>query len=158
MKFRNGMRRLALVGGVLGLIVCGFYAMFPLGQIQVQRAHHSRFEQLASSEVVQKEHACLLRGNGGGSPIIQGENSQATVVNKGTIKSIIWKMDKSILAIETDDGDLVPATEAVSVWQYAPIGLLLLLGFIAPWGFLRAVEWVACGFMKKHERREAPVN
>jgi hypothetical protein len=62
MNPREGTRRLALLLGAVGAIFGGFASYLELHTILEQRARHNRFEQLAASDVVQRERKCLLAG------------------------------------------------------------------------------------------------
>ena len=59
MNLREGTRRLALLLGGLGIIVGGFASYLFLQPALEQRARHSRFEQLANSDVVKQERKTL---------------------------------------------------------------------------------------------------
>src|SRR5271157_5971157 len=58
-NLREGTRRLALLLGVTGAILAGFASYMELQTVLNQRARHNRFEQLATSEVVQQERKNL---------------------------------------------------------------------------------------------------
>ena len=55
MNLREGMRRLALFLGAVGAILGGFASYLELQSVLNQGARHSRFEQLANSDVIQQE-------------------------------------------------------------------------------------------------------
>jgi hypothetical protein len=54
-NLREGMRRLALLLGVVGAILGAFASYLELQPVMRQRANHKRFEQLANSDVVKQE-------------------------------------------------------------------------------------------------------
>jgi hypothetical protein len=54
MNLREGTRRLALLLGAVGAIIGGFASYMQLQTVLDQRARHNRFEQLATSDVVQQ--------------------------------------------------------------------------------------------------------
>jgi hypothetical protein len=54
-NLREGTRRLALLLGTVGAILGGFASYLELQSILNQTERHNRFEQLASSDVVQQE-------------------------------------------------------------------------------------------------------
>lgn len=59
MNLHEGTRRLALLLGVAGVIVGGFASYDYLQTSLNQRARHNKFEQLATSDVVQNERKIL---------------------------------------------------------------------------------------------------
>jgi len=59
MNLREGTRRLALLLGVVGAIGGGFVSYLELQDVLNQRARHSRFDQLATSDVVKQERKIL---------------------------------------------------------------------------------------------------
>jgi hypothetical protein len=59
MNLREGTRRLALLLGVVGVILGGFASYVELQTVLNRRALHNRFEQLATSDVVQQERKRL---------------------------------------------------------------------------------------------------
>lgn len=70
-----------------------------------------------------------------------------SMVNKGGIGTIIWGKNFAIASIETDDGQRLYPTPAPALWSYLLIAILPVLGFIIPWGAIRAIGWVGAGFV-----------
>jgi hypothetical protein len=68
-------------------------------------------------------------------------------VDKGGIKSIQWTKEQGVRSIETEEGQTLYPTRAPAGWTYLLIALLPILGFFIPWGAVRAVGWVAVGFI-----------
>jgi hypothetical protein len=62
MNLKEGTRRLALLLGAVGAIFGGFSSYLELHTILEQGARHNKFEQLADSDVVQRERKCRLAG------------------------------------------------------------------------------------------------
>lgn len=70
-------------------------------------------------------------------------------VNKGGIKTIVWKKDYGVYSIETEDGATLYPTPSLSLWPYLFAAILPLLGFVVPWGSVHALAWVGVGFFEK---------
>jgi len=142
---------LALLLGVAGAIACGFVSYLELQEIQSQSARHNKFEQLATSDAVRQERKTLhsvTEYDAQGNPI-------RSDVNRDGIKTILWDKDhvwndaSGIYSIETDSGqDLFP-TAAPAVWEYLLVVLFPGVGFLIPWGVVRAIGWVGAGFVSK---------
>ena len=62
MNLKEGTRRLALLLGAVGAIFGGFASYLELHTVLEQGARHNKFEQLADSDVVQRERKCRLAG------------------------------------------------------------------------------------------------
>jgi hypothetical protein len=71
----------------------------------------------------------------------------ALTVNKEGIAVIHWTKSLAVASIETQDGQSLYPTPATGAWSYVAIALLPLLGFFIPWGAVRAIGWVAAGFV-----------
>jgi hypothetical protein len=69
----------------------------------------------------------------------------------GGIKKINWRHDFSVESIETEDGQTLYPTPAPAAWLYLLIALLPVLGFVIPWGAVRAIGWVIAGFVHGSE-------
>jgi len=70
-----------------------------------------------------------------------------STVNKGGVKTIRWTKGLGIESLETEDGETLYPTPAPSRWLYLVAAILPALGFALPWGLVRAVGWVAAGFL-----------
>jgi hypothetical protein len=162
MNLKEGTRRLALLLGVVGAILCGFASYVELQSVIRQRADHMRFEQLANSDAVtqskpqsddpisefmglprDKQLAALQQ--------LPPENqdrllAQIKARRKDGIKTILWTKDNGVESIETQDGQTLYPTPAPSAWLYCLIVLFPILGFLIPWAAVRAIGWVGAGF------------
>jgi len=68
-------------------------------------------------------------------------------IDKDGIKTIRWTSDHKVESLETQDGQTLYPTPAPGLWSYVTIAVLPLLGFFIPWGAVRAIGWVAAGFV-----------
>ncbi len=67
-------------------------------------------------------------------------------VDRGGIRAIHWNRDLAVDSIETEGGQtLYPAPEP-SGRTYPLIVVLPVIGFVLPWGAIRAICWVGAGF------------
>ena len=164
MNLREGTRRLALLLGAVGAIFGGACSYAELQTLRNQTARHNQFEQLTNSDIVQatrkriqeSESAPTSRppkqfylSEGRVCPLDAADNSGCwTNVNKGDIKTIHWAKGKGLVveSIEIEDGQTLYPTPAPSRWLYLFSSILPLLGFLIPWGAIRAIRWVAAGF------------
>lgn len=71
----------------------------------------------------------------------------ASTVNEGGIKTIRWTKVLGIESIEMEDGHTLYPTPAPSRWLYLIVATLPILGFAVTYGLVRAVAWVAAGFL-----------
>jgi hypothetical protein len=69
-------------------------------------------------------------------------------VDKGGIKIIHWTKDYGVQSIETEDGQTLYPTPAPSAWLYLLVALFPILGFLIPWGIVRAIAWMVAGFVQ----------
>lgn len=70
----------------------------------------------------------------------------ASTVNNGGIQTIHWSKTLEVQSIETGDGQTLYPTPTPNRWLYLLAAILPLLGFVLPWGLVRAVGWVGAGF------------
>jgi hypothetical protein len=147
MNLHEGTRRLALLLGVAGVIVGGFASYDYLQTSLNQRARHNKFEQLATSDVIQQE-----RKTQAGWDVIDPKTGERTQweqqMDRGGIKTILWTKDHEIESIETEDGQTLFPTPAPAAWEYLLVVLFPVLGFFIPWGSIRAIGWVVTGFAR----------
>jgi len=71
-----------------------------------------------------------------------------STVNESGIKTVHWTKKLDVESIETDDGQTIYPTSAPPAWMYFLIALFPVLGFIIPWGAVRAIGWVGTGFFQ----------
>jgi hypothetical protein len=162
MNLKEGTRRLALLLGVVGAILGGFASYIELQSLIRQRADHMRFEQLTNSDAVKqakpqsddpisefmglprdKQLAALQQ--------LPPENqdrllAQIKARRKDGIKTILWTKDNGVESIETQDGQTLYPTPTPAGWTYLLTALFPILGFLIPWGAVRAIGWVGAGF------------
>ena len=74
-------------------------------------------------------------------------DSDTSTPNEDGIKTIHWTDGFEPESIETTDGRTLYPTPAPGLWSYVTIAVLPLLGFFIPWGAVRAIGWVAAGFV-----------
>ena len=89
MNLKEGTRRLALILGIVGVIIGGLVSLMFLQDTFDWRARYNRFEQLASSPVVQQEkkslqQLCVSPNSGICS------NSESSAINREGINTVIW--------------------------------------------------------------------
>lgn len=143
MNLREGTRRLALLFGAAGTILCAVLSYAQLQSLMRQRADHMRFEQLANSPAVEQERKDWFLVN-----LPAGAIPDPSKLNKGGVGTIHWNRNLEIASIETQDGQTLYPTPAPGAWSYALIAILPLLGFFIPWGAVRAIGWVLAGFVQ----------
>ncbi len=165
MNLKEGTRRLAMLLGVVGAILGGVVSYMELQTVLSQRERHNKFERLANSEVVQDERKCRLLGYTSGCSMIQLppgatlvkqkytiEKSDGTPLtselSKGGIGKIHWARDYSVESIETEENDYLYPGPAPDRWEYVFIVFFPILGFLIPWGAVRAIGWVGAGFIQ----------
>jgi hypothetical protein len=164
LNLKEGTRRLALLLGVAGAILGGFASYLELQTVLSQRTDHIRLEQLANSDVVQHARRSIEISESGASqnpapakfdwsavevcPLDASDNAGCTTdVARGDIKTIHWAKGLVVKSIEASDGQTLYSTPAPSAWMYCLIALLPILGFLIPWGAVRAIGWVGAGFV-----------
>ncbi len=147
MNLREGTRRLALLLGVVGAILCGVLSWTQLQSTMRQRADHQRFEQLANSSVIR---GAIFAAQHGLSP----DRDNGRVASFDLPPQISFGMRSvnfrdpgfEIQSLDMEDGQTLYPTPAPSAWLYLLIALFPILGFFIPWGAIRAIGWVGSGF------------
>jgi hypothetical protein len=74
-------------------------------------------------------------------------DSDTSTPNEDGIKRIHWSDGFEPESIETTDGQTLYSMPAPGLWSYVAVVALPLLGFIIPWGAVRAIGWVLAGFV-----------
>jgi hypothetical protein len=80
---------------------------------------------------------------------IEGDTPEFSIspkANKEGIKTIHWTKALEVEFLDMVDGQTLYAEPAPNRWLYLLAAILPLLGFVLPWGFVRAVGWVGAGF------------
>jgi hypothetical protein len=72
----------------------------------------------------------------------------ATIIKKDGVRSIHWSKEHGVESIETDDGQILYPTAAPEAWKYILLALFPVFGFLITWGSVRAIGWVAIGFVQ----------
>lgn len=183
MNLREGIRRLALLLGVVGAILGGIASYSELQSVLKQRARHVRFEQLANSDIVQHERKAYKESDpyaakGGGLIFKAPDDSRRWVpksqeaaalqsggvliddgrtysVETEGIKVIHWTKDYGIESIETGDGQTLYPTPAPTWWTYFLLAFFPLIGFFIPWGAVRGIGWVGAGFAESSKQNQS---
>lgn len=153
MNLREGTRRLALLLGVAGAILGGVLSYSLLRSVMLRTAENSRFELLENSKLVSDARQMEQREQAppqGWPPTVPYSHHfhYSTSLDYGGIKTIYWNREYEVESIETEDGQYLHPIPAPSAWSYVLIAMLPLLGFIVPWGVVRAIGWVIAGFVK----------
>jgi len=178
MTFRRGMKRLALFLGALGAIVGGVAAYIATGSLITQKSHHQKFEQLVSTNAVQKERKLLkwlqsapvdangfsigdvpLNTTGSAPPDTQffpnpdyrpptAQGSEPSELALSGIAEVHWTQDNEVEYIKGTDGQCYFAGSAPRWWQYFLTLTLPIVGFFIPWGLVTALVWVCSGFIE----------
>ena len=151
MNLREGTRRLALLVGVVGAILGGFASYTELQNVLNQSEQHSKFEHLASTEVVKREREqTKVDLSHLTNPTVTDSNGWESGVYpiKSGIKTIHWGHDYGVESIETEDGQTLYPTPAPSAWMFLLVAVFPVLGFFIPWGAVRAIGWVGAGFVR----------
>jgi hypothetical protein len=73
-------------------------------------------------------------------------DSVASAARKEGIKSILWNKNLEVQSIEKEDGDVVIPAQPPSLWTYLLVVFFPVVGFVIPWGAIRALMWVGYGF------------
>jgi hypothetical protein len=160
-NFREGMRRIGVALGVCGAIIGGFVGYSFFDSLNQQRAHHQEFEKLLASPSLARlfdHHATYEDENG--NPIDAVPLSLQDVHKDGIGRAHFDEeglaRDRKLLRervdwIEREDGRRVFRSAASNVGWYVLAVTFPLLGFVAPWGLIKALTWIAMGF--SHSQR-----
>jgi len=147
-NLKEGTRRLALLLGVAGAIGGSFLSYLEFQEIASQRARHNRFEQLATLDAIRH-----LRTNHQNSSDPYEAYVKSVMPGCCGIKEVVWDTDhvwndaSGIYAIAMDDGETLSPTAAPAAWQYLFVAFAPVVGFLIPWGVVRAIGWMLAGFV-----------
>jgi hypothetical protein len=120
-----------------------------LQTVLAQKTAHQQFEQLADSQIARQAREKAMRDFARvTNPPVTDPDGWEDPVNSGGIGTINWSHHYGFKSIETQDGQTLYPTPAPSAWLYLFIALLPILGFLIPWGAIRAIGWVGAGFVQ----------
>ncbi|MBZ5675535.1 MAG: hypothetical protein LAP61_14945 [Acidobacteriia bacterium] len=68
-------------------------------------------------------------------------------VNLDGIKEVVIDKAGSVSSIELLTGESIQRIEAPTLRAYLALLLYPVLGFFAPWGFIRLLAWIGAGFL-----------
>jgi len=74
-----------------------------------------------------------------------------SIVNSDSIKTIYWTKDYGVESIDTEDGQTLVPTLPPTLRSYLLIVTYPILGFLVPWGLIRATGWVGAGFFENSD-------
>jgi hypothetical protein len=148
MNLREGTRRLALIVGITGACLGCIASYSELKTVRDLSAHHAEFERLtagfANSKLAQQ-----MRRDAEHDP-----SDNSITPDCCGIEEIFWDKNhifndpSGVYSITTEDGRSLYPTPAPGAGSYALIAALPILGFLLPWGVIRAVGWVLAGFVQ----------
>lgn len=151
MNLREGTRRLALLLGIIGAILCGVLSYAQLQSDLQLRADHWTFQRLANSTVVKQARSTKLKTDPyvkyGGQVI----SPNPSFVMSNGIFAINWTEGYKVASLKMMDGQTLYPTPAPGAWSYLLIAVFPLLGFLISWGAVRAIGWVVAGFVQPLE-------
>ena len=149
MNLKEGTRRLALVIGVLGVILGGYVSFLEILEVRSKLDRHHNFERLVALDPVQ--HICKDHKEDkqtGDWEVVSVEPNCCGIKKIVFDNEHVWKDTSGIYSIETQDGQTLYPSPAPSIWEYFLIVLAPAIGFLLPWGTIRAVGWVGVGFVQ----------
>lgn len=174
-NFREGMRRLGLLLGVLGACVGAVAAWEGTRTAWIALTEHRRFESVLASPTMRKV-AKAARADADAQIVSESAMTKiplppgATLVSPSAHASDPWEqaardykgqhvlvrldgvdqvtVDKTglITSIDLSTGESVEKTDAPHIWAFLPLLLLPAIGFLVPWGLVRVMAWIAVGF------------
>ena len=166
MSSKEGVRRLALLFGLIGVILGGFASYQEWNLIVNLKANHKKFEELANSEVVQQERNRRFQKDPATGVMLDmdikflisqkardGELADfPSKIRQGEISEIDWNKDLRVSMIKTIDGEFLLPTEEPGASRYLLLVIYPAIGFVLFWGAVRIVGsvggWVVAGFKR----------
>lgn len=117
MNVQKGLRRLGLVVGILGGLAAGVVMVILLDQTNTKRADFKKFEVLVSTPEEGKQ---IYLSDETGEPIY-----------------VVLKNGKSVSR---------PLGQPPTLRDYLIPITLPFIGFLVPWGVVKAIRWILLGF------------
>ena len=143
MNLREGMRRVGMVLGLIGFCVGSFVA-------------YDYITPLLRQATEAREYQAQLRVQGTESPKRGTGKYKADLSKYGTVTTAgpahegpaRQQRDSAGDAAQKSSADLYPTFSKIpSFWQYLPALAFPLLGFLMPWGAIKALTWIGTGFV-----------
>lgn len=157
LNIQQGIARLAIVLGFIGAAVGGFYSQKALRNVPSERYQHKIFENLAASDIVQREHSLLQMAKDNRTSFdwplttevdkLEANQPRSSTLLANEIKAIFWKPDLTVDFFYMQDGGTVSSGPAPSAWLYSLWVVYPSLGFVSLWGLVRGIGWVTNGFI-----------
>lgn len=169
MSSKEGVRRLALLLGLLGVILGGLVSYQEWNLVVTQRTNHKKFEDLANSEVVQRERNRRFQKDPGTGVMLDMDIKYLTSqkardgefaafpskILEGEISEIDWNKDLQVSMIKTIDGEFLLPIAEPGASRYLLVVIYPAIGFLLCWGVARIVGfiggWVVAGFKRPSE-------
>jgi hypothetical protein len=158
MNVREGMRRLGITLGFLGGTAGAFAGFTHAKDLWNTRSAYKRFESLAASPAIRKERKELWEAmqkdwfTRHAPP--EDRKKMASAETKGRIDGVdqftVEPSSGRIVAIEISTGESVQRVDPPAPQAYLFPLLYPLFGFLLPWGVIRVVTWVGCGFFAEN--------
>ena len=120
MNVQKGLRRLGLVVGILGGMAAGVVMVMLLDQTNTKRADFKKFELLVAA---QEEGKQIYLSDQTGEPIY-----------------VVLKNGKSVSR---------PLGQPPTLRDYLLPITLPFIGFLVPWGVVKAIRWILLGFTSR---------
>lgn len=165
MNAKEGLRRLGLATGVLGLVLGLYMSYNQLHELLYQRGEAKEFQSLISSRIVRREVRFLkndLRnskdpefkshhhGQDWFDAVLAISGSlEGWEIDEGSVKKMYFTKNEDIKAIEKGSGEMIQYASQPTLWSYVVTLLPPVLGFVLPWGTLMALTWIGSGFFSK---------
>jgi hypothetical protein len=182
MNAREGMRRLAIVLGIAGSLTGSVFGYQNARDVWNARSAHKRFESLAATPAIQKDVKELVdtiqKGQSKNLSTLSDEQLQ---VYKNLLESTppgerqkLARLDRrasgdgidqftidpstsTITSIQLSTGELLSRTPPPTLAAWIALPLYPLVGFLIPWGAIRALTWVGSGFFQSSQAGPQPL-
>ena len=150
MNLREGTRRLALIVGITGACLGCIASYSELKTVRDLSAHHAEFERLtagfANAKLAQQMRRDAEHDPSDNSITPDCCGIEEIFSDKIRILSMTHQACTPLLP--RSGRKLLIRTPAPGAGSYALIAALPILGFLLPWGVIRAVGWVLAGFVQ----------
>jgi hypothetical protein len=146
MNGREGMRRVGLAFGIIGGLAGSLFAYNELDDTLRQRERAQSFAALLTTPPA---HVRIPPDTSGRSLTV---DFQSDPDNRGisTIDYSRSAVDQpfEIDSFEKASGEHIRKTDFPPFSDYLFVAVIPMLGFLVPWGLMKALAWVGAGFLK----------